>query len=133
MGVVLQFVGRAMTQPTDVRELIELKEALWLAASIGGTFKPKMYHAKALESLLSDIERLEAENADLKLSVLAFAGPWADEWARRNDLPKGTLFPEHYDLLERCGARMDDFTRAALNRSTNLEAEANRYQKEIET
>jgi hypothetical protein len=57
------------------------------------------------------------EVADLRQSVIAFAGPWAEQWAREHELPKGHLHPEHYDLLERCGARMADFTRhdAALS------------------
>jgi hypothetical protein len=66
----------------------------------------------ALRAAHDEIERLRAENADLKMDVIAFAGPWAERWARERDLPKDHLLPEHYDLLLRCGARMDSFTRA---------------------
>jgi hypothetical protein len=54
---------------------------------------------------------LEAEVADLKASVIAFAGPAAAEWAHDRGLPSGHLHPLHFDLLQRCGARMDSFTR----------------------
>lgn len=59
-------------------------------------------------------EGLRAEVADLKSSVIAFAGPAAVQWSEMFGLPKDHLHPHHYDLLERCGARLDDFTRAAL-------------------
>lgn len=58
------------------------------------------------------IERLSAESADLKQAVIAFAAPWAVQYAKDFDLPAGSLHPEHYDLLAKCGARMDSFTRA---------------------
>ena len=51
------------------------------------------------------------ELADLKRAVIAFAGPAAAQWAKDNELPANHLHPEHYDLLKRCGARMDDFIR----------------------
>jgi hypothetical protein len=54
---------------------------------------------------------MEAEIADLKVSVLAFAAPAAEAWARDHGLPKGHLHPLHFDLLQRCGARMHGFTR----------------------
>lgn len=57
------------------------------------------------------IEALEAENADLKSSVIAFCAPWAVAYARDHGLPEGHLSPGHYDLLKACGARMVDFTR----------------------
>lgn len=62
------------------------------------------------------IERLEAENARLRQDVIAFAGPWAANYAREHDLPKGHLHPDHYDILANAGARMDSWTRAALGR-----------------
>lgn len=56
--------------------------------------------------------RLEAENAELKQDVITFARPWAAQWAKGFGLPEGHLHPTHYDVLEKCGARMDGFTRA---------------------
>jgi hypothetical protein len=61
------------------------------------------------------IEALEAENADLKTSVVAFGAPWAVEYARARGLPDGHLIAGHYDILAKAGARMDSFTRAALS------------------
>lgn len=51
---------------------------------------------------------------ELREAIVAFAGPWAAQWAKEHGLPDGHLHPEHYDLLERCGARMIDFTRAEM-------------------
>ena len=51
---------------------------------------------------------------DLKQSVIAFAGPHAVYYALSMGLGKDTLHPGHYDLLAKCGARMDDFKRAIL-------------------
>jgi hypothetical protein len=59
-------------------------------------------------------EALEAENADLRALVIAFGAPWVVTYARERGLPEGHLYPTHYDILARCGARMDNFTRAAL-------------------
>lgn len=63
---------------------------------------------------LTRAQPLGGEVADLKQSVIAFAAPWAVQYAQDHGLPNNHLHPEHYDLLERCGARMVDFTRAAL-------------------
>lgn len=65
-------------------------------------------------ALLGRLERAEAENADLRTSIVAFCAPWAAKWAREHGLPHGQLHPTHYDILEKAGARMDGFTRAAL-------------------
>ena len=62
-------------------------------------------------ALAAENARLIAENADLKQSVIAFCGPWAAQWAEMCGLSKGTLQDGHYDLLEKCGARLVDFTR----------------------
>ena len=51
------------------------------------------------------------EIADLKTWVIAFGAMWVQKHAKEWGLPDGTLFGAHYDILERCGARMDDFTR----------------------
>lgn len=55
--------------------------------------------------------------AELKQYVVAFCGPWAFQYSRDFGLPEGHLHPTHYDILEKCGARMDDFTRAKLEAS----------------
>lgn len=57
------------------------------------------------------IAALERENADLRKIVIAFCAPWAAVYAADRGLPSGHLVAEHYDILERAGARMDDFTR----------------------
>jgi hypothetical protein len=50
---------------------------------------------------------------DLKQNVIAFAAPRAAEYAREAGFADGELLAEHYDLLERCGARMVCFKRKA--------------------
>jgi hypothetical protein len=60
------------------------------------------------------IAALEAENADLKSSVLAFGAPWAVTFARDRGMPDGHLHPTHYDILKGAGGRMDAFTRALI-------------------
>lgn len=64
-----------------------------------------------LTSLLAEVDRLREENADLKSDVIAFCAPWAVTYARDRGLPEGHLASGHYDILERCGARMVDFVR----------------------
>lgn len=65
------------------------------------------------------VEELEAENDDLKSSVIAFGGPWAVKYAEEFGLPPGHLHPTHYDILQNAGARMDGFSRAALKENTD--------------
>ncbi len=60
------------------------------------------------------LERRMDEVADLKMSVVAFGAIHAVNWAKDGGYPKGSLHPDHYDLLERCGARMVAFTRISL-------------------
>jgi len=67
---------------------------------------------RTVEGSVSEIEMLRAEIADLKQTVIAFAGPWAVQYADQQGLPRDHLHAYHYDLLERCGARMANFTRA---------------------
>jgi hypothetical protein len=69
------------------------------------------------------IRELVEEITDLKSSVVAFAGPWAVQWAEINGLPKYHLHPQHYDILEQCGARMTDFIRAVLAKRKHTGAE----------
>lgn len=56
------------------------------------------------------IEALRSELADMKETAMPFVALWATTYAAP-DLPKGALYPQHYDLLANLGARMDDFTR----------------------
>jgi len=62
-------------------------------------------------AMSKEIERLRAENADLKHNVIAFCGVWAENYARNHRLPRGHLHADHYDILQKAGARMVDFVR----------------------
>lgn len=92
----------------DVAEAWEREERpdLWDAPDV--TLSLPMVRA-----LLASHRRQREEIEDLRLSVQAFCGPWAVQYARDHGLPEGHLFPCHYDILERAGARMVDFTRHA--------------------
>jgi hypothetical protein len=73
--------------------------------------------ADALETirhLRAQLAERDAEIADLRTSVVAFGSAWAVDYAAKHGLPSGHLHPTHYDILRKAGARMDDFTRAAL-------------------
>lgn len=72
------------------------------------------YIASLIRLQAAEIEQLKAENADLKSSVAAFAGPRAAEYARSLGWPDGHLHPTHYDILAKAGARMVDFVRHPL-------------------
>jgi hypothetical protein len=56
-------------------------------------------------------ERCAAEIEELRRNVIAFCAPAAVCYARDRGLPDGHLYAVHYDILTRCDARMDDFTR----------------------
>lgn len=82
---------------------------------------PKVFRAlavtryeSALSAALAERDRLADENKTLKSDVVAFCAPWAVEYARLHGYPKDHLHPTHFDILEKCGGRMVDFTRAAL-------------------
>lgn len=62
----------------------------------------------------AEIARLREEVADLRASVIAFGAPAMVNYARERGWPNGHLFPTHYDILERSGARMASFTRIVL-------------------
>jgi len=60
------------------------------------------------------IAALTRERDDLRVSVIAFAAPHAARYADEFGLAPGELHPTHFDILERCGARMADFRRAEV-------------------
>lgn len=62
--------------------------------------------------LKARIAELEDELAEARLSVIAFAGPAAQSYARERGYPPGMLHPIHYDILAKAGARMVDLRRA---------------------
>ncbi len=75
--------------------------------------------ATAIRSLQARCAEVVVESADLKLSVVTFCAPYAIRYAGDYGLPSGHLHSTHYDLLEKCGARMDDFTRDTLTGGSN--------------
>ncbi len=58
-----------------------------------------------------EIRALRNEVSQLKQDVIAFCAPWAVSYAKDAGLPPGHLHPVHYDILNRCGARLTDFVR----------------------
>lgn len=68
-----------------------------------------------LDARDAKIAALRAENVELKANVVTFLAPWAVRYAK--DFGLDGLHPKHYDMLEKCGARMVDFKRAALEMS----------------
>jgi hypothetical protein len=55
--------------------------------------------------------RAAEEIEELRACVIAFGAPWAANYAADFGFPPGRLHPTHYDILARCGARMNDFVR----------------------
>lgn len=113
--------GEEGLDPPRLPRAEELANAAFIAAANPATIK----------TLLARVAALEEENADLKENVIAFAAPHAVIYARDFGLPEGHLNSQHYDLLERCGARMVDFTRSDFcaentNKSDNPQDERGR-------
>jgi hypothetical protein len=79
--------------------------------------------AAHIEALAGRVRELEGALADANVSICAFAGPWAVRYARDFGLPEGHLTATHYDILEKAGARMDSFTRAARQARKDEEQE----------
>jgi len=65
-----------------------------------------------LSALILERNALRVENEVLKDSVIAFLAPHAVQYAKDHGLDG--LHPAHYDLLKKCGARMDDCKRAEI-------------------
>ena len=61
------------------------------------------------------VKALRAELVDANHTIVAYVAINAVEHAEGLGLPKGHLAPHHYDILQKAGARMDSFTRAALD------------------
>jgi hypothetical protein len=59
--------------------------------------------------------RAAEEIEELRACVIAFGAPWAASYARDLGFPEGHLHPTHYDILDRCGARMDAFVRGEID------------------
>jgi hypothetical protein len=55
-------------------------------------------------------EKLEMEVARWKMETMPFLAIYAVEYGEKH-IGKGSLFADHYDLLEEAGARMVDFHR----------------------
>jgi len=68
-----------------------------------------------IADLSAELSRLRAENERLK-GVADDLLPFLAVWANQFSLDRGMdgLHPTHYDLMEKYGARMTDFKRAAL-------------------
>ena len=99
-------------------------ETSWAAMSCGNSDAEAEANAAlivALRNALPQILSALRGEAELKASVIAFAAPHAVRHADSMGLPAGTLHPGHYDLLKRCGARMDNFKRANLPKGTTHE------------
>ena len=53
-----------------------------------------------------------AQIEEWRSCTVAFCAVWAAQHAYAMGRPDGTIDPNNYDILQRAGARMDDFTRA---------------------
>jgi hypothetical protein len=81
-----------------------------LASRLQTYGEPPRICGDAASVLISMIHEIE----ELRRDVIAFCAPWAASYGRDHGLPDGHLHPTHYDILARCGARMDSFTRSEL-------------------
>jgi hypothetical protein len=70
-----------------------------------------------IRALAAERDALRAELADANHTIVAYVAIQAVHHAEDLGLPKGHLAPHHYDILQKAGARMDSFTRAALDAS----------------
>lgn len=112
-GVVARVLPVVSTETPDYAEL-----TFGDARARAMTMEPDTFLAlNALPDLITAYESQARELDEAKQNVCAFCAPWAVTYARDRGYPEGHLHPAHYDILERAGARMDDFTRAALTQS----------------
>lgn len=59
---------------------------------------------KCMRSAVVEIEELRGW-------VVTFGAPWASSYGEGHYGSSRHLHPDHFDILKRCGARMDDFVR----------------------
>lgn len=97
-----------MTDKTDIVE--RLRHPKWISRPNDDLMFDVPGAVLDMASAADEIERLRQD-------VIAFGASWAGMWARSYGLEDGHLHPRHFDILERAGARMDDFTRAALGKA----------------
>lgn len=67
---------------------------------------------QTLSDLRLVIDARDAEIEDLKSWVVTFLAPYAVNYSTDHGIDG--LYPTHYDMLARCGARMVDFKRASI-------------------
>lgn len=124
-GVMVTLAAYCLAHGLDMHEAGETELArIWnkvekirakQAAKPTGSALPQAWpEADLADALAQEIARIKDENADLKTSVVAFGAVHAVAYAKQWGLPDGHLHPHHYDILEKAGARMVDFTRADL-------------------
>lgn len=105
-----------------LREAASAIEALAIANAANNDTLDRTLDDNA--ALRERIEALERERDEARALLIAFCGPHAATYAREFGFAPGELHPVHYDILERAGARMDDFRRADICLS-RADAEAN--------
>lgn len=102
-----------------------LRERAYALAAVSPIMETEtLYTTKLLVAAANAIEALEKERDEARALLIAFCGPHAATYAREFGFAPGELHPVHYDILERAGARMDDFRRADICLS-RADAEAN--------
>lgn len=88
-----------------------MTDPMELVARLEETDPLKLNVTQLLTEAAACIREMVEELADARRSVCAFGAPWAVEYARNMGFPDGTLHATHYDILEKAGARMVEFTR----------------------
>jgi hypothetical protein len=105
-----------MTTPDTTPEAVER-----LADALDSDYWDRPFNkspvAVMLRALAAENAALRAELADANHTIVAYVAIRAVHHAEDLGLPKGHLAPHHYDILQKAGARMDSFTRAALDAS----------------
>lgn len=95
------------------RELLDrLTTAIEVDMRLGDDDVPRVEIVGGEAMIEAAFAERDAEIRDLKTSVLSFGVIYMVPYAKSLGLPPGHLVAEHYDILKKAGARMDDFTRA---------------------
>lgn len=101
-----------MTDPMELVGRLEEQAGVTFGTYAGEPDKPLALAAVSdLTEAAACIRELVEELAGARRSVCAFGAPWAVEYARNMGFPDGALHATHYDILEKSGARMVEFTR----------------------